>query len=51
MILIAFIMVSGSSEFTVYSTFLGMLLKSPRAVSEEIAFVCVCDMLVPDMLV
>jgi hypothetical protein len=36
----AFIMVSGSSAST-YSTFLGTVLKSPRAVSELIALVYV----------
>ena len=48
MILMAFIMVSGSSAST-YSTFLGTVLKSPRPVSEEIAFVYVCDIDVPDI--
>lgn len=45
----AFIMVSGSSAST-YSTFLGTALKSPKAVSLDIALVYVCDILVPLML-
>jgi len=49
MILTAFIIVSGRSAST-YSTFFGTAAKSPKAVSELIALVCVYDIEVPLIL-